>query len=76
MMLLLPMITLPQMTMLLPRQLQRMMITRLSLLMQIHLQHLPLHLHRLPPKHCLLTQAMALSPYPLLALRLKNVIYR
>jgi hypothetical protein len=41
----------------------------------IHM-HLPLHLHRLPPKHCLLTLAMVLSPYPLLALQPKNVIYR
>jgi hypothetical protein len=72
---------LPQMTtlhlrmiMLLPSQLQRMMITRLP--MQIHLQHLSLHLHRLPPKHCLLTRVMALYLYPLLALQLKNVIYR
>jgi hypothetical protein len=63
---------LPLMSMLL-RQLRRMMITLQS--QPIHM-HLPLHLHRLPPKHCLLTLAMVLSPYPLLALQPKNVIYR
>jgi hypothetical protein len=57
------------------RQLRRTMITLQS--QPIHM-HLPLHrsLHRSPPKHCLLTLAMVLSPYPLLGLQPKNVIYR
>jgi hypothetical protein len=63
-----------RMTTLLP-QLRCMMITPQS--QPIHmLLHLRLHLHRLPPKHCLLIRVMVLSPYPMLAQRPKNVIYR
>jgi hypothetical protein len=69
------MLLLPRMTMLLPRQLQRMMITRLPPPMHIHLQHLLLQ-RRLPPKLCQHIQVMPRMRYPLLALRLKNVIYR
>jgi hypothetical protein len=67
-----------RMTTLLP-QLRCMMITPQSqpIHMLLHLRlHLRLLMHRLPPKHCLLTLAMVLSPYPLLALQPKNVIYR
>ena len=63
-----------RMTTLLP-QLRCMMITPQS--QPIHmLLHLRLHLHRLPLKHCLLIRVMVLSPSPMLALQLKNVIYR
>jgi hypothetical protein len=67
----------PKLTMLLPRmttllrQLRCMMITP-----QSQPIHMLLHLHRLPPKHCLLIRVMVLSPYPMLAQRPKNVIYR
>jgi hypothetical protein len=65
-----------RMTTLLP-QLRCMMITPQSqpIHMLLHL-HLRLHLHRLPLKHCLLIRVMVLSPSPMLALQLKNVIYR
>lgn len=63
-----------RMTTLLP-QLRCMMITPQSLPIHMRL-HLHLHLHRLPLKHCLLIRVMVLSPSPMLALQLKNVIYR